>query len=617
MAWKLPIRLAFLSSCVLSAFTYFACSNEESLSGPAKPPGTVLTVEPADGALDVTWTSKYAVGFDVQFAEASLPVPPATGAFGLNASVRNIRLEKLTNGVEYNVVIYTYCYGPKLCQTDTAKATPAAPLPRSIGGAVVGHTGPVVIALGDQTVTVEASEAKYAFAAQPGGAGYQVKVGSSPENQACIVAAAGTIAKLLADVTNADITCSSTSFTLGGKVTGLTGTGLVLQVNGGGDLPVAADGAFVFPARIPDGADYVVAVLTQPSGLICTVTKGAGKMSAAVTDVEVGCAAETFPVGGTVAGLAGSLGLTLNDGAPLVVTADGAYIFPVQLVAGAAYLVEVKTQPDGLACVVTNGSGTIDKSVAADVAVLCGPAGNAIAVSVAGLTGTLKLKINGEHELSIDQNGEIAFGAELPNGTSYTVTVSQQPAGQTCTLTNATGMVSDGSVAVGVTCANDGFSISGMLSGASGPVTLKLNGANDLVVPNNGAFAFPTTVAAAGTYVVSATAPAGQTCSVQNGSGTALADVSNVTVTCSAGFSLGGTVSGLTGTVKLRNYINLEIITITSNGPFTFNTRVVENDGYSYDVRVHLQPSGQTCTLANDVGVAAADVTDITLTCVP
>ena len=38
-----------------------------------------------------------------------------------------------------------------------------------------------------------------------------------------------------------------------------------------------------------------------------------------------------------------------------------------------------------------------------------------------------------------------------------------------------------------------------------------------------------------------------QTCQVGNGAGTATANVTNVTITCSSGFSIGGTVSGLTG----------------------------------------------------------------------
>jgi hypothetical protein len=58
------------------------------------------------------------------------------------------------------------------------------------------------------------------------------------------------------------------------------------------------------------------------------------------------------------------------------------------------------------------------------------------------------------------------------------------------------------------------------------------------------------------TYVVTVlTQPTGQTCSVSTGVGTVSGNnVSNVAVTCSAyAYTVGGTVSGLSGTVVLQN----------------------------------------------------------------
>jgi alpha-tubulin suppressor-like RCC1 family protein len=79
---------------------------------------------------------------------------------------------------------------------------------------------------------------------------------------------------------------------VGGTVTGLQGTGLVLQNNGGNDLPISTDGSFTFHEAFADGSSYAVTVKTQPSGTnrICTVKNGAGKLAGAdVTDVEVSC----------------------------------------------------------------------------------------------------------------------------------------------------------------------------------------------------------------------------------------------------------------------------------------------------------------------------------------
>ena len=56
----------------------------------------------------------------------------------------------------------------------------------------------------------------------------------------------------------------ASSFTIGGTVTGLTGSGLVLRNNGGDDLAVAADGTYTFSTSVANGGSYNVTVLTQP-----------------------------------------------------------------------------------------------------------------------------------------------------------------------------------------------------------------------------------------------------------------------------------------------------------------------------------------------------------------
>ena len=68
---------------------------------------------------------------------------------------------------------------------------------------------------------------------------------------------------------------------------GLAGSGLVLQNNGGDNLPIAADGAFTFPDAA-GGSPYNVTVAGQPSNptQICTVTNGSGTVgSGNVTNV--------------------------------------------------------------------------------------------------------------------------------------------------------------------------------------------------------------------------------------------------------------------------------------------------------------------------------------------
>jgi hypothetical protein len=76
--------------------------------------------------------------------------------------------------------------------------------------------------------------------------------------------------------------------------------------------------------------------------------------------------------------------------------------------------------------------------------------------------------------------------------------------------------------------------VGGTVSGLTGPVVLRDNGADDLTVSTDGAFTFLTALGSGAAYAVSVgTQPANQTCAVANGAGiTATADVTNVSVTC-------------------------------------------------------------------------------------
>ena len=181
----------------------------------------------------------------------------------------------------------------------------------------------------------------------------------------------------IASVTNVSLTPAvDTTFSVGGSVAGLTGTGLALQNNATDTLSIAADGPFTFVTELADTAPYAVTVSTQPTGQTCSVTNGSGVIAAAdVTNVAVTCVDDvvpTYSVGGTVSGLTGA-GLALQNNAAdtLPVAADGPFTFVTELADGAAYAVTVSTQPTGQTCSVTDGSGTIATADVTNVAVTC------------------------------------------------------------------------------------------------------------------------------------------------------------------------------------------------------------------------------------------------------
>jgi Galactose oxidase, central domain len=357
---------------------------------------------------------------------------------------------------------------------------------------------------------------------------------------------------------------STGPFTIGGTVTGLTGSGLVLQDNGRDNLSVSASGTFTFKTAIAGGSTYAVTVLTQPSNpaQTCAVSGGgSGTASANVTTVAVTCTtgSVTATIGGTVSGLTGS-GLVLqnNGGDSLTITANGAFTFKTPVTGSGAYAVTVLTQPitPNQLCTVANGSGNATANVT-NVTVTCVLA-YTIGGTVNGLVGTgMVLSDNGNDPLAITSSNASAFTFKklVPTGGAYAVTIATQPTSpnQTCTI-------------------------------------------------------------AAGT-----------------GSGTATANVTNVTINCPAvTFSVGGTVVGLEGkTPSPPNMTNLPLtdnsfelqnnlgntLVITENGPFTFATSEALNDQYEVSVFHGASTQSQGCTLWNYKGVVTANVSNILVDC--
>jgi len=423
------------------------------------------------------------------------------------------------------------------------------------------------------------------------------------------------------------------TYTVGGTVSGLSGAGLVLSLNAGAQtLPVSANGAFTFPTGLASGASYAVTVGTQPAGQSCSVANGSGTIgSANVTNVAVTCTTSTYTVGGSVSGLAGSgLVLSLNGGAQsLPVSANGAFTFPTALASGASYAVTVATQPSSptQSCSVANGSGTIGSANVTNVAVTCTTSAYTVGGSVSGLAGSgLVLSLNGgAQSLPVSANGAFTFPTALASGASYAVTVATQPSSptQSCSVANGSGTIGSANVTnVAVTCTTSTYTVGGSVSGLAGSgLVLSLNGgAQTLPVSANGAFAFPTALASGTSYAVTVgTQPAGQTCSVANGSGTiGSANVTNVAVTCTTNtYTVGGTVQGLVGgSVVLSLNGGAQTLQVSANGAFAFPTALAA--GASYAVTVATQPSTppQSCSVAGGSGtIGSADVTSVTVTC--
>lgn len=166
-----------------------------------------------------------------------------------------------------------------------------------VGGQVtgIGDDGLVLHLNGANPLEVPANGA-FAFPVPLAtGTSYAVAIASLPTDHACTITNGdGVIAA--ADVEDVIVTCTAeappSSHTVGGRVTGLRGTGLVVQLNGGPTVTMNANGQFVFIDPLPAGGDYAVTIAQQPQGPAqeCAVSNGHGTIDDAdVRDVTVTC----------------------------------------------------------------------------------------------------------------------------------------------------------------------------------------------------------------------------------------------------------------------------------------------------------------------------------------
>jgi 6-phosphogluconolactonase (cycloisomerase 2 family) len=261
------------------------------------------------------------------------------------------------------------------------------------------------------------------------------------------------------------------------------------------------------------------------------------------------------------------------------------------------------------------------------------PQSYTIGGSVSGLTAAsgLVLQDNGGDDLTVMANATtFTFVTKVAAGGAYAVTVKTQPTNETCTVTGGSGTVGSSNVtSVSIACTSNTtptFTIGGTLTGYTGAgLVLQDNGGDNYTVPTKAtSFTFPTKVASGAAYAVTVltqpSSPA-QTCTVTGGSGTVgTANVTTVHIACAnQAFTIGGTISGLTGATGLVLQDNGgDNLTVKANATsFTFKTPV--SAGATYAVTVLTQPSTptQTCTVTLGSGtVVASNVTNVAIKCV-
>lgn len=137
--------------------------------------------------------------------------------------------------------------------------------------------------------------------------------------------------------------CTIPTYTVGGTVSGLTGTGLQLALNGT-PLALAANGPFAFANPLPYGSTYSVTVASRPAQQVCTVANGTGTVTQNVSNVNVACSALR--------------GVDVSN--PTALTFDGKYVWATGLAKDGvtAYVAKIDPAANQVVGTYTLGAGT-------------------------------------------------------------------------------------------------------------------------------------------------------------------------------------------------------------------------------------------------------------------
>jgi uncharacterized repeat protein (TIGR03803 family) len=414
--------------------------------------------------------------------EMLIPNETAVSVAPGNTSLRLARA--LPSGSSYSVTVQTQPTG-ETCSvaggTGTIQSANAANVVVTcsnqaypLGGSISGLNGPgLVLANGTDTVAVSSGAASFTMPTPVAyTSSYAISIQTQPGGMACAVGnGMGTMPAGAA--TNIAVTCTDQPFSLGGTISGLGQNAGLTLTNGSDTLSVAAGStSFTMPTPVAFASHYSVAVQTAPPGLICTASNGAATMPAGnVTSVIIACSDQAYTVGGTISGFVSS-GLVLANGSDTLAVQPGASSFtmPTSVAYTSAYAVTVQTQPAGLTCSVSNGTGTMGSAAVNNIVVTCSANTYTVGGTISGLTASgLVLLDNGGDATSISANAtQFTMNTGVAYGSAYAITVQTPPTGLVCSVnTGAAAMGAADVTSVSIVCGSN-FSLLYSLAGGSG-----------------------------------------------------------------------------------------------------------------------------------------------------
>lgn len=193
-----------------------------------------------------------------------------------------------------------------------------------------------------------------------------------------------------------------------------------------------------------------------------------------------------------------------------------------------------------------------------------------LTATVSGLSAGAQVALStGSDSVTATGNGPIDFSKKLANGTTYSISVSTQPTGQTCSISYASGTITSANVTnILVNCSTNpaptysvSYSVSGLTNGQTVSVT---DGTQTINSTSNTNYTFNNQLTSGSNFIISiSTQPLNQFCVISNGTGLiSSANISNITIECYSIFNFNGS-----NVIYTPNVAGI----VTGNSPRTYN----------------------------------------------
>jgi hypothetical protein len=159
-------------------------------------------------------------------------------------------------------------------------------------------------------------------------------------------------------------------------------------------------------------------------------------------------------------------GLTIsnNGGSPIAVPKGTTYLdYPGGIGSDANFDIKVVTNPPNATCTPYFARGRAAGYSPTGIYIECVTTPHSVFANITGLTGQGLVIVNGANQWTIpagttrfdftrrNEKGEVT-GGQVNDGSSYAFLVLSQPAGQTCSVTNGTGVMGNTDVTIGISC---------------------------------------------------------------------------------------------------------------------------------------------------------------------